>query len=192
MIKLKYPLLHPNLNQIDEDIYEVENFLPEDILNYFLNKAKNANEDQWVGSKKVILDDSLGTYTSQWYKNILRLENDKFNQDLSSLVNNVFNGSHAFKNFDSVRRLRVGGKIEEHYDSQQELDVYAGLIIYLNDDFEGGELYYKFKDITHKPKANSMVIHSAKKECTHKVNEVKSGTRYFLTNFANRWNKIND
>lgn len=59
-----------------------------------------------------------------------------------------------------------------------------GMVLYLNDDFEGGQLFYPdhFKMI--QPKARMMAIHTAGLECTHGVKMVKSGFRHTMVNFG--------
>jgi len=54
------------------------------------------------------------------------------------------------------------------------------LVVYLNDDFEGGEIVYPTKNITYKPVKGSAVIHPAGAEHIHKVNPVTKGDRYAL------------
>lgn len=73
-----------------------------------------------------------------------------------------------------------------HVDDDVDLNIKKGLIYYINDDFEGGEIVYINKKIKHKPIANSMVIHSATPEYEHGVKLVNEGTRYFITNFYKR------
>ena len=70
-----------------------------------------------------------------------------------------------------------------HIDENGDLNIKKGLIYYINDDFEGGEIVYTNKKIKHKPIANSMIIHSATPEYEHGVKLVNEGTRYFITNF---------
>jgi hypothetical protein len=50
-----------------------------------------------------------------------------------------------------------------------------GLVVYLTDDFEGGELYYPEYDVLYTPIAGDLVIHDA--ETIHCVRGVKSGRR---------------
>jgi hypothetical protein len=50
-----------------------------------------------------------------------------------------------------------------------------GLVVYLSDNFEGGELYYPEYDVLYKPNAGDLVIHDA--ETIHCVRGVKSGRR---------------
>lgn len=59
-----------------------------------------------------------------------------------------------------------------------------GGVLYFNDDFEGGEIYYPFLDnFTVKPEPGMMVIHSADLKHTHGVKMVTSGTRHTMSVF---------
>lgn len=51
-------------------------------------------------------------------------------------------------------------------------------IVYLNDDFEGGEIVYPSKNFTFKPVAGHCIIHPAGAEHLHRVNPVTKGDRY--------------
>jgi predicted 2-oxoglutarate/Fe(II)-dependent dioxygenase YbiX len=56
----------------------------------------------------------------------------------------------------------------------------AGALLYLNDDFEGGELKY-FLGPQFKPVPGLLVVHDG--EAVHGVNPVISGTRYTIGAF---------
>jgi predicted 2-oxoglutarate/Fe(II)-dependent dioxygenase YbiX len=58
----------------------------------------------------------------------------------------------------------------------------AGLM-YLNDDYEGGELYFPQHGIEFKPKAGAAYFFPGDKNFIHGVREVTSGTRYTLPFF---------
>jgi hypothetical protein len=51
-----------------------------------------------------------------------------------------------------------------------------GCILYLNDNFEDGEIYFPDKDIILKPKPGTL-------EWLHGVKETKNGERYNLASF---------
>lgn len=190
MINLSKTLMHPDLNCIKDDIYEIQNFLPENLLMKIKNRIKYAVEEDWTGFKKAPVDSMSKTYTDQWDKAMLKINSEDISNELCYLVNNLFNGSHIFKNFEYIRRIRDSKTLLPHFDSQLDITVEAGLVIYINDEYDGGEIYYTNKDIVHKPKANSIVIHPANKEYTHGVNSVKNGDRYFLTHFADGRTKV--
>jgi len=70
-----------------------------------------------------------------------------------------------------------------------------GFVIYLNDDFEGGELFYADPNNgIVKPKARSLCAHTAGMENQHGVKILKSGMRYTTVSFGTRnegWIKEN-
>jgi hypothetical protein len=58
----------------------------------------------------------------------------------------------------------------------------AGLF-YLNDDYEGGELYFPNQDVQFKPKAGAAYFFPGDKNYIHGVTEIKSGIRYTVPFF---------
>lgn len=70
----------------------------------------------------------------------------------------------------------------------------AGLF-YLNDDYEGGELYFPNQDVRFKPKAGSAYFFPGDMNYIHGVSEIKSGIRYvipFFFTILSHKEKIND
>lgn len=59
---------------------------------------------------------------------------------------------------------------------------YAALT-YLNDDFEGGEIYFPEYDIEIKPKTGQLVFFPGSSFYTHGVRPITSGTRYAIMTF---------
>lgn len=57
-----------------------------------------------------------------------------------------------------VLKYSNGSEYLEHMDWHPDNDRQISLVGWLNDDFEGGELYFKNFDLTIKPKAGSFVI----------------------------------
>jgi len=70
----------------------------------------------------------------------------------------------------------------------------AGLF-YLNNDYEGGELYFPNQDVSFKPKAGSAYFFPGDMNYIHGVSEIKSGIRYvipFFFTILSHKEKIND
>lgn len=59
-----------------------------------------------------------------------------------------------------------------------------GLVVYLNDDFDGGELYYSNFDLQIKPKPKMLAMHEADLKFTHGVRKVLNKYRYTVITFA--------
>jgi len=76
--------------------------------------------------------------------------------------------------------------MEVHKDYwNKEIDYYIryGIVIYYNDDYLGGEIHYPSLEISHKPKARSLVMHGG--NIPHGTKKVTSDDyRYFSTSFV--------
>lgn len=80
-----------------------------------------------------------------------------------------------------VKKYNPGSMIAAHIDKNESnptntMDWTA--LIYLSDDYDGGELLFVDKDITIKPKAGSIIFFP----CTelHEARPVRSGNKYFI------------
>ena len=58
-----------------------------------------------------------------------------------------------------------------------------GCVLYLNEEYEGGEIYFTNQDISFKPKANTQAFFPGDAEFLHGVNKITSGIRYTLSTF---------
>jgi hypothetical protein len=56
-------------------------------------------------------------------------------------------------------------------------------IIYLNDDFEGGDLCFPNQNVVVTPTPRMLVFFSGKLEYIHEVKQITAGTRYTLSSF---------
>lgn len=65
-----------------------------------------------------------------------------------------------------------------HVDDQEHMSspIYWGAVLYINEDYEGGEIYYPDYEWLYKPKAGSMALHRG--TVKHGVKKVTSGNRY--------------
>ena len=59
-------------------------------------------------------------------------------------------------------------------------DNHLPTLIYLNDDYEGGELGFATHNLIIKPKKGDLIIFPGNMHYAHEVFEVLSGTRYTL------------
>ena len=79
-----------------------------------------------------------------------------------------------------------------HIDNQGHMEspIMWGTVIYFNDDYEGGEIYYPDYDYLYKPKAGAMAMHSG--STRHGVKKVISGERFCgasLVTIKGNWNE---
>ena len=126
-------------------------------------------DKDWV-DKNAPVDESIS------YPINLRLDK------LFSLFPNLFlNGVGA------MQRQYEGVSLAYHVDSLSNPSVVFANVIYVNDDFIGGELHFPNIDITYKPKKGSLIVFPSDNEYLHGVLPVGPGpTRYALPAFVNR------
>lgn len=73
-----------------------------------------------------------------------------------------------------------GQHFQEHHDHGFSYNCTVSLVSYVNDDYEGGELYFRLQDLTIKPKAGDLYIFPSNFMYPHKAMPVTSGTKYSI------------
>lgn len=104
------------------------------------------------------------------------------------------------KNIELTQFLHytVGGKYDIHNDSEDfvngkltrvcERDV--SVLVYLNDDYEGGELEFPDWGLTLKPKKGTLIAFPSYIEFSHRVHPVTKGERFTLVSWINTKDRI--
>jgi predicted 2-oxoglutarate/Fe(II)-dependent dioxygenase YbiX len=106
----------------------------------------------------------------------------------------VYGSTTESVNLGSINRWDTGDSLKLHADSENEscttvLHSYAGhdlppflimysALIYLNDDYEGGELCFPLHGIEIKPKPGTLIMFPGNCMYLHEVKKVLSGHRY--------------
>lgn len=62
-----------------------------------------------------------------------------------------------------------------------------GIVIFITDDFDGGEVVYVNKGISFKPKAGTLICHPGTKEYSHAVNKFYNGDRIIASMFVHKF-----
>ena len=64
------------------------------------------------------------------------------------------------------------------------------ILIYLNDDYECGELEFTNAGVSLNPKALTLIAFPSYIEYTHRVHPVTSGERYTIVSWINTYDRI--
>ena len=80
----------------------------------------------------------------------------------------------------SISKYRVGAHMGPHVDYRGEpnLEPLMSAVVYLNDDYEGGEIMFPEQGVTIKPEAGSIVVFPSVEPFYHEPMPVTSGTKY--------------
>jgi predicted 2-oxoglutarate/Fe(II)-dependent dioxygenase YbiX len=99
-------------------------------------------------------------------------------------------GRSLEEGFPGIRVWSVGDYQPLHADGEdpegnpnEAYIVDYGSVIYLNDDYEGGEIYFPDQQIEIKPKAGTVVFFPSNNMFIHGVKEITKGERYTCPQF---------
>lgn len=186
---------NPRFNSLGKDIWVGHDFVHKDELRFLINKINSYDDSEWncshpEGHGVLYLRDHVEKFTAR--------------------VQDLLPPPLFVHGIGGVNRLITGQKHGIHSDSDDFLKVRElnknlnkdlpfkivddniyGVVIYLNDDYEGGEIFYTKQNITYKPIAGDIIIHSSDKHCEHGVNPVKTKNRYSISTSIRKKIKIN-
>ncbi len=152
------------------------------ILNKFLNVVPKYNADgsiEFPNEKSEILDlpvfskpggvwDRLESVLPAGYKRHATLQTFKYMTDTEIVANA---NQDLIKEY-GVDQSEIDFAMYWHQDPGVEHNILASFSLYLNDDFEGGELEFMHLPIKIKPKAGMLAVIPGGNEYTHRVNKV--------------------
>jgi predicted 2-oxoglutarate/Fe(II)-dependent dioxygenase YbiX len=120
--------------------------------------------------------------------NSMKLLYDLFcNQLLSSIVwyKQNFEIEEQIQINESLNLLRYQGgqEYKAHYDGGTKSKRAVSPILYINDDYEGGEIEFVNFNIKIKPKAGTFILFPSNYAYRHIAHPVKTGTKYAIVTF---------
>lgn len=80
------------------------------------------------------------------------------------------------ENETHIARFSVGSGMHEHFDSDRPNDI--ATLIYINDDYKGGEIYFPEYGISIKPEKGDLITFPDNPNFVHGVHKITSGVRY--------------
>lgn len=161
-----------------ENIKLIQNFLSDEEIAYLFDNVTENRKFSFESQK----DDSGNAIN--WMHIYAGIE-DKFK--IRDRVKTEIISAYSFdlirpkESHLQVAKWEKGTKLNLHVDDLGYVtDNHIPTLIYLNDDYEGGEISFATHDITIKPKVGDLLIFPGNMHYAHEVKEVLSGTRYTL------------
>lgn len=203
---LEKELINSNfdIKKIDNNIVLVENFISEEELTDIFNIINSLNDDDWrieyLGNLKHFCMEKFGRddvenlvaegkfeITQNWEDknfNILNTEiQSKIYKRLGSLVRESDN-SLVLSGFATLQRMQEGVELKPHTDQDTDPSIRHAAILYLNEEYSDGEIFFPNLDIELKPKPRSLLLFPGTKDYHHGVKHVGPGPiRYVLVGF---------
>lgn len=73
-----------------------------------------------------------------------------------------------------------GEHFQEHHDHGYSYNCTVSLVLYLNDNYEGGEIYFRLQNLTVKPEAGDLFVFPSNFMYPHRAMPVIDGTKYSM------------
>ena len=190
-----------------------ENFMTEEELKFLLESARSI--DEWDKTETHYNENGTVIYDSSYWDNrvasrpLLDKKNPKISIVIEGLVKRLKKEVDEFFNVDAlptspaIVRWMPGYRQEPHADKELHTGPDAGKpndfpwydlagLFYLNDDYEGGELYFPNQGIQFKPKPGAAYFFPGDMNYVHGVTEITSGIRYVIPFFWTILKHTND
>jgi hypothetical protein len=172
-------------------IHIIENFVDQKDLGTIL---------EYLNTTEVTFDPTgyspFGVYMQNQNNSNLKEVFEKNSLKAKNIIEKSFNCEVYEEGMTSVVELKAGDFMPLHFDHGSSENESVGLktgagnpsrdissVLYYNDDYEGGEIYFPNQDLLIKPNPGMFIYFPAKDEFPHQVKEIKSGYRWCSTAF---------
>jgi hypothetical protein len=153
------------------------NFEPSTILGDIDNKLND--EKKLRTSSNMYIANYM--HTNEYLNNFDKKCNDVINLVLPGYVRH-FGITEEIYNKEHFQLLKYtsGGKFDRHYDSFPAAKRAVSVLIYLNDEYEGGEIEFVNFNVKIKPKSGTLILFPSNYPYAHIAHPVTSGTKYVV------------
>lgn len=187
-------------------VFKVKNFLSPNEVEFVFNEVSSYSEEDWrfryleemrrsclekFGRDDIdaLVEEGLLEVTWNFADKNTEYKNEEFRELLRVRAQEIYNkiGAVHVNGFLVVHRLYEGSDLKSHYDQYSDkLIEYAG-ILYINDDYTEGELFFPKFNFEIVPEPGTLMIFPGTEQYEHGVRPVGPGpVRYNLPTFIKR------
>jgi hypothetical protein len=159
-------------------IHYIKGFMPKDVVDVILDYSIK-NDDKFT---------EFGNNEKEFTVNVFKDQNQEtlhvsnlvteWGKKVYDLVVETYGGQ--FKDFEPhmshIARFESGWGMHEHYDASKPNDI--ATLIYINSDYNGGDIYFPEYDISHKPEPGDLLMFPDNPDYIHGVRPISEGIRY--------------
>lgn len=166
------------MEELTNQIHYVKGFMPKDVADRITSYAQS----------HTLLFDEFGNgekeFTVHTYHGIEKNDPELLNimqeyaKKVYEFVKENYNGpfEEFYETKTHIAKFMPGWGMHEHYDASRPNDI--ATLVYLNDEYLGGEIYFPAYDISYKPEPGDLLCFPDNPDFVHGVKEIKDGVRY--------------
>jgi hypothetical protein len=187
-----------------EGLLVVKNFLLEEDIKEYLDLIEKTTEEEWdrwytdqlkvftkekFGREDVdnLVKEGLYEITSNWNDKNLSFITTPLHRRVDERFNNVLEKTGEnlkLSGFYFIQRMYNGVQLVSHHDQNTDESIVHAAVAYINNDYNGGEIFWAKKDFEMKPEVGDLLIFGGDPEWEHGVRFVTEGPmRYVLPGF---------
>ncbi len=190
--------------EVAKNILLVEDFISKDDIKYILNIVDKTSNEDWSKHyienlkgfalqkfnsddiEKLVEENKL-EITSNWHDKNLNIRGNPIVDMIYFKIDSFLRLSKeklSVDGCDVVQRMYSGVQLYSHVDQDTDPSIQFASIIYLNDDYVDGEIFFEKLNFQIKPPSGSLLIFPGSSEYHHGVRTVGDGPiRYVLAGF---------
>jgi hypothetical protein len=197
------------VKDITTELFSVENFLSEDQINTFWDIINSTSQEDWeveyhanlknfcmqkFGRDDVdnLVAEGKFEITQNWKDKNFNISSHEIYRPLYDDINSMVIDSDpelVLSGFATIQRMQAGVELKSHTDQKTDPSIKYATIVYINDDYADGELFFPNLDIQLKPKPGTMLFFPGNEQYEHGVKHVGRGPiRYVLVGFIKEKN----
>lgn len=160
-------------------------------INFYDSTVLSSSEDPYAVRTSMLSPTRTGSqlYISSDFENdeLTKLEN-LYNEVVFTRLKSykeTFGIGEDIYNPENFQLLRyeTGEYFNSHYDAYPAVNRSISILIYLNDDYEGGEIEFVNFSTKIKPKAGTLIMFPSNYPYRHVAHPVTKGTKYAVATF---------
>jgi len=207
LIKFREQLKKNNyiFEEVTDEILWIKDFFTKDDLNFVLSVINEASQQDWeieyMSNLKNFCLEKFGRddvdnlvaegkfeITQNWVDknlNILHRNEQKiFYKKLSDMVE-ASDSELMLSGLATIQRMQQGVELKAHTDQHTDPSIRYATIVYINDDYVDGELFFPNLDISLRPKPGDLLVFPGNDKYNHGVKHVGEGPiRYVMVGFV--------
>jgi hypothetical protein len=133
--------------------------------------------------------------TSEWGDKLRQLADDtvyRQRQVVKDYTRRYNIGELRYWEATNYIKYGPGQHFQEHHDHGYSYNCVVSLVAYPNDDYEGGELFFRLQGITAKARAGDLFVFPSNFMYPHRAMPVSSGTKYSMVTMLDYSDKFHN
>ena len=126
--------------------------------------------------------------TQGWADKTLSIQDEKVSRSIYDRLSDLLSecdSSIALSGLSTIQRLPPGTELKSHVDQDTDPSIRYATIIYLNDDYGDGEIFFKNLGIALRPNPRDLLFFPGNSKYEHGVKPVSDGpVRYVIVGFV--------